>query len=86
VVNNGTLIEPWIVRPLLLADRAQDATRPAGCTLCPHGIRAGQRIAQLPGGGWAHTWCAAPAAPGGQDRARRRTRLRQHGEHRDDLT
>jgi len=49
-------------RPVLLADRARDATRPGTCARCPCGVHPGQRIARLAGGQLVHAWCAAKTA------------------------
>jgi hypothetical protein len=54
---------------VLIADHAHDAEAPASCSRCHYGVHTGQRIALLPDGTWAHTWCAAAAVP---DQPRRR--------------
>lgn len=39
---------------LLLAEHACDADRDGTCAQCGCPIRAGQRVARIIGGGWAH--------------------------------
>jgi hypothetical protein len=64
-----------IAIPPALAENARTAQAPGRCPLCKPGkIHVGQRIACLPTGDWAHTWCLASVDPGHLPQLRARGR------------